>query len=267
MISGHTSNYCAQAIGWYPSDCQEGEPYCKRRGEDSYKALATADLLAGMLYLFGAIYCLYGLYNHTRLMNRRNIRTFRQSLVLQPATLNGVDFENPEITENRIHPFRKMVKIFANIWKTCKRLLTCQKFQNCDTGQRLTRQEERRLKSIEKVLVQCVLYALAFGMVYFTPMLSSMINGYIGRSHPVWVSALIAVSSPSQGILNLIIFTRPNVVAARERYPEAHRLVVFYEVILAGNKVPAKYRRRNHTSTTLREIRREEGFRSDQSRV
>lgn len=269
MVSGYTSNYCALAIGWYPSDCQEGEPNCKRRGEDSYKALVTSDLLVGALYLFGAIYCLYGLYNHTRFMNRGNIRIFRQSLVLEPTTLDGVDSENPAITENRIHPFRIMMKIFTTFWKTCKRLLICQKDQHLDTVQRLprTRQEERRLKSTKKVRVQCILYALAFGTVYFTPMMSSMINGYIGRSYPVWVAAIIAISSPSQGILNLIIFTRPNVVVVKERYPEAPRIRVFYEVILAGNKVPEKYRRRNRTSTTLREIQREGDFRSDQSRV
>lgn len=209
-----------------------------------------SELLAKMFIYINVAICLFmiitsmslllAIYLHVRKTNLKHIYNFRQSIQLPSTFLqsstkktnNDIDNSNHSATSNSI---RKFADSFSR--KNLNNTPTIS-----SSSRKMTKSERNRMNSIYKTRNQSVLHALIMFIVYFPPFLAfilSCINP--NKATPTWLLAILSILTPSQGILLLILFTRPNILVVRERFPETSRIKALWQVIKAGNKIPPQY--------------------------
>ncbi|GFH44249.1 predicted protein [Chaetoceros tenuissimus] len=217
------------------------------------------DVATCLFTIIASMSLLLAIYLHVRKTNLKHIYTFRQSIQL-PSTFqqcstnqpnNDIDSSNHSATSSSI---RKFADSFAritnlNISPTIS-----------SPSRKMTKSERKRIRSIHKTRNQSILHALILFVVYFPPFLAfvlSCINP--SKATPTWLLVILSILTPSQGILTLLLFTRPNILVVRERFPETSRIKALWQVIKAGNKIPPQYYIRSSRS------KRRLGIHSDRS--
>ena len=114
---------------------------------------------------------------------------------------------------------------------------------------------ERRSESVRRqTLAQALLYGGAYFFVYTMPILAMSIWIRNGKNPPIGFLIGLNTVFPLQGLLNIFIYTRPQVRTLRVRHPEFSWRQAMREVVKAGGEVPPKYqrRRRNKGPVQLR---------------
>lgn len=93
----------------------------------------------------------------------------------------------------------------------------------------------------KQALYQCLLYIVAFFLVYLAPIIVIFQrifgNGEQGAAElRFWLSALF---TPIGGVFNILIYTRPKVLKMREKYPHVTSLGLFLVIVLTGGDIPS----------------------------
>jgi hypothetical protein len=89
-----------------------------------------------------------------------------------------------------------------------------------------------------EVTLQVVLYALAFLLTYGWVVVLSFSRRANDSTPSVFMAIVIAVCFPLMGLLNILIYTRPQVVAYRRLHRDVSWLIAFWRVLKAGGENP-----------------------------
>jgi hypothetical protein len=88
-----------------------------------------------------------------------------------------------------------------------------------------------------EVTLQVVLYVLAFLLTYGLTTVHSCLSRADIRT-PIFVITIISASFPLMGLFNILIYTRPQIVAHRRLHRDVSWPVAFWRVLKAGGENP-----------------------------
>eukprot|EP00557_Chaetoceros_sp_GSL56_P008725 CAMPEP_0176495516 /NCGR_PEP_ID=MMETSP0200_2-20121128/10697_1 /TAXON_ID=947934 /ORGANISM="Chaetoceros sp., Strain GSL56" /LENGTH=599 /DNA_ID=CAMNT_0017893397 /DNA_START=313 /DNA_END=2112 /DNA_ORIENTATION=- len=105
------------------------------------------------------------------------------------------------------------------------------------------RQEETEADRVARLLrrevtLQVILYVLAFLLAYGWIVVLSFQSRANNTTPSVFVGVMVALFFPSMGILNILIYTRPQIVAYRRLHSDTSWPVAFWRVLRAGGENP-----------------------------
>ena len=88
---------------------------------------------------------------------------------------------------------------------------------------------------------QSILYILSFILVYSGPLVAIILrafNGFGSESSKIFLHWITSLFFPLGGFFNIVIYTRPKVMALRKIHPEIPKFISFLIIILSGGQVP-----------------------------
>lgn len=107
----------------------------------------------------------------------------------------------------------------------------------------VTRAERRSRALSRQTLKQSSMYAGAYLIAYAPPLLTYFGWQRQGQYHPLAFAIVAHTIYPLQGLLTLLVYTRPKVLTVRQQNPDLSWHQAIWEVIKTGGDIPAKYQR------------------------
>jgi len=85
--------------------------------------------------------------------------------------------------------------------------------------------------------LQASCYVGAFCFTYIPMIICVFLTIY--KEYPVTISAVVVLTFPLGGFLNILVYTRPMIASLRRTNPECSRLRAFWLVLRAGGEIPS----------------------------
>uniref|UniRef100_A0A7S3PYL0 Uncharacterized protein n=1 Tax=Chaetoceros debilis TaxID=122233 RepID=A0A7S3PYL0_9STRA len=95
----------------------------------------------------------------------------------------------------------------------------------------------------KETILQAFLYVGSFCISYCSTwvyVILVLADADMGKFTQATIEIVTAISYPIQGLLNIIVYTRPKVASLRRKYPNCSWLMAFYVVVKEGGEVPPK---------------------------
>lgn len=104
--------------------------------------------------------------------------------------------------------------------------------------QRHSRNEINARERKRQAVIQASLYILVYILVYIWPYIFFIFE-IQSKVIPFQISVLLYIFYPLAGLLNMLVYTRLQVLSLRRRHPEYYWLQAFWGVVKAGGECPA----------------------------
>jgi len=217
-----------------PLGCKGDPDIDCTRGENAFIYGMLAALAPYILCIIGIVTLLTKLVFHVVALERRANNRFQSSFT------GVVDGRADDVTagSGARQSFYAAMGVFRNAIAAVRDAFNEDDSSVNGPRNYRTRGAQRARQRTIETAKQALLYASVFLLLAPHPMIGVAAYYWHGRVPPEGYSIFFHFLFPLNGILNLLVFTRPHVRTVMKRRPRFYRIQALWRVLVAGGEVP-----------------------------